>query len=352
MQNFDEKSYNRRELRYNIAMFVLCISFAVFLLGFFFLTSYFDKKQSYLNAKTNTQSILCSSRDVVADDSQYTYTSPITYGSALYGIAPNYNSGSISLAFVIQFRYQNNVCYVSTSNTIFYAISSSTSYRPSSVFSVTGADSYTNNEFTAGTEKDVIVLYSFIGLNGYLRVVYHFSPLPYIGSTYQLNTITTTVDLGSTTYSYQTFDSGSLSPTFLSVSYSITPISSLSHPSTTIRYTDLALELMRTGEYSDGYNNGYYLGYQEGQQSGFDSGYSQGNSAGLNTGYHQGYNKGVLESNNYSFLGLIGAVFDAPIQAFNGLFDFEILGVNMKQFALTLLTFCFIITVVRLVKGG
>lgn len=69
-------------------------------------------------------------------------------------------------------------------------------------------------------------------------------------------------------------------------------------------------------------------------------------------GYDLGYNEGASNGGAYSFTNLIGAVFDAPIEAFKGLFNFEILGTNMQGFVLALLTLSVIIVVIKFALGG
>ena len=73
---------------------------------------------------------------------------------------------------------------------------------------------------------------------------------------------------------------------------------------------------------------------------------------GKNQGYELGFQEGKAQSANYTFTSLIGAVFDAPIQAFRGLFNFEILGTNMQGFVLALLTLSVIIVVIKYALGG
>lgn len=73
---------------------------------------------------------------------------------------------------------------------------------------------------------------------------------------------------------------------------------------------------------------------------------------GKNQGYQLGFQEGKAQSSNYTFTSLIGAVFDAPIQAFRGLFNFEILGTNMQGFVLALLTLSVIIVVIKYALGG
>lgn len=98
-----------------------------------------------------------------------------------------------------------------------------------------------------------------------------------------------------------------------------------------------------SASYSAGYNDGYSAGNSAGEASGYKKGYSAGDSAG----YSRGYSYGVSSSNDYTFLGLMSSVVDAPITAFTSLFNFEIFGVNLSGFVLGVFTLCIIIVVVR-----
>ena len=112
--------------------------------------------------------------------------------------------------------------------------------------------------------------------------------------------------------------------------------------------------------YKLGYKDGYNIGFNSGKEEGKTEGYNQGKSEGYNEGkieghtegYNEGYAKGLADANNYTFFSLIGAIIDAPIQYFQSLFDFTILGVNIKGLLLALFTLCVILVIVRLVKGG
>ena len=75
--------------------------------------------------------------------------------------------------------------------------------------------------------------------------------------------------------------------------------------------------------------------YNQGQQAGYDSGYSAGITAG----------------GNNSFLSLITAVVDAPITAFTSLLNFDILGFNVKNVVLSLLTAALVIACIRFFSG-
>lgn len=120
----------------------------------------------------------------------------------------------------------------------------------------------------------------------------------------------------------------------------------------------------------DFYNNGYNDGVVAGEKSGYNKGFTAGDA--------QGYNRGVEVGGNYSFLGLFGAIFDAPIQAIfggtttlpagttitdkngntttllssatvhrAGLLNFEVMGVNLSGFVLAMFSLSIIVVVIK-----
>lgn len=91
------------------------------------------------------------------------------------------------------------------------------------------------------------------------------------------------------------------------------------------------------GAFDDGYKKGEQVGYTDGKQVGYQQ------------GYNAGFNAGAAESSNYSFMSLLGAVFDAPISAFRGLLNFEILGVNMSAFVTAMLSLCVVFVLLKLI---
>lgn len=113
--------------------------------------------------------------------------------------------------------------------------------------------------------------------------------------------------------------------------------------------------------FTGGYNSGYTQGYSEGSTEGFDkgnalgveTGYENGYSEGQHYGYNIGYERGKYDSeaSDYTFLGLFGAIIDAPLNAFKSMFDFEIFGVNMTGFFLSLFSIAVILVVVKLLIG-
>lgn len=75
--------------------------------------------------------------------------------------------------------------------------------------------------------------------------------------------------------------------------------------------------------------------------------YNQGQQAG----YNKGYSAGISDGGNNSFLSLITAVVDAPVNAFTSLLNFDILGFNVKNVVLSLLTAALVIACIRFFSG-
>lgn len=119
------------------------------------------------------------------------------------------------------------------------------------------------------------------------------------------------------------------------------------------------------------YQNAYQLGYADGSkvqvsqvwdeayQKGLTEGISQGLAdtsnpllvdaydSGLQEGKAIGRQEGLLEGNDYTFRGLMFAVLQAPVTVFSGLFNWDFLGYNLKDFFFTCLTMACIIAIVR-----
>lgn len=140
-------------------------------------------------------------------------------------------------------------------------------------------------------------------------------------------------------------------------------------------------------------NDAFYLnGYNNASKGYFDDGYNQGYSIGKGEGYNTGFSagdsagfaRGVESANTYSFLGLFGAIFDAPIKAIfggtstlpagttitdsngntitlqstttvnrAGLLNFNLMGVNLSGFVLALFSLSILVVVIKfaLAKG-
>lgn len=96
------------------------------------------------------------------------------------------------------------------------------------------------------------------------------------------------------------------------------------------------------------YQKGFQQGLADNQQNIYNSGYN----AGKIIGYNNGKTDGIASANNYTFIGLISAVFDAPLQTFKGLLNFNVLGINLLQFAFSLFTIAVTIFIIRIINGG
>lgn len=62
--------------------------------------------------------------------------------------------------------------------------------------------------------------------------------------------------------------------------------------------------------------------------------------------YSQGYQDGAATNGN-TFMGLMSAVLDVPVKTFINLFDIEVLGYNIKNFLISILSLCFVAAIVR-----
>lgn len=92
---------------------------------------------------------------------------------------------------------------------------------------------------------------------------------------------------------------------------------------------------------------------QEAYDNGFSAGVNSINKNDIfNQGYTKGFSEGSAEGSNYTFMSLLGAVIDAPISAFTGMFDFTLLGVNLRSFILAMLTLAIVIVLIRIALGG
>ena len=150
--------------------------------------------------------------------------------------------------------------------------------------------------------------------------------------------------------------------------------------------------LVDLDNFSPSDNQYYFAGFNAASKGYFDDGYNQGYSVGKDEGYNtgfsagdaKGYSRGLESANNYSFLSLFGAIFDAPIKAIfggtstlpagttitdsngntitlqstttvnrAGFLNFNLLGVNLSGFVLALFSLSILVVVIKfaLAKG-
>lgn len=107
------------------------------------------------------------------------------------------------------------------------------------------------------------------------------------------------------------------------------------------------------GIYNDGYNNGYRDGYDVaysvGERVGYDDGYRVGKDQGLAEGKSIGYQEGLATAENGEWTDLFTAVVEAPVNVLYGMFNFELLGLNMQSAIGAILTLCVVIIVIKVV---
>lgn len=87
-------------------------------------------------------------------------------------------------------------------------------------------------------------------------------------------------------------------------------------------------------------------------QAAYDEGYKAGtkdkNAYGQSE-FNRGKAEGIANANEYTFERLISAVFDVPVQTIYGMFNFEILGVNILNFVLALASLMVVVAILKLV---
>lgn len=91
--------------------------------------------------------------------------------------------------------------------------------------------------------------------------------------------------------------------------------------------------------------------YENGLNEGYKNGYTAGKNENTQSYYDKGYSDGWAASGSGKFTSLFTAVIDAPVAAFTNLLDFQILGVDMKKFALALISLALVLAIVRFVLG-
>ena len=79
---------------------------------------------------------------------------------------------------------------------------------------------------------------------------------------------------------------------------------------------------------------------------GYNAGYNSGFNAGKVQGYNEGYDKAMSVSNN--LFSYILSVAQVPVNMIQDMLDFEILGVNMANFVLSIFTACLVIVVLKI----
>lgn len=117
-------------------------------------------------------------------------------------------------------------------------------------------------------------------------------------------------------------------------------------------YNRLVTKSRAYNEFLQGHRTIYgYIGTSDRYELGYNEGYSKATNSvnKKSASYIQGYQDGLKTGGNYdySFFGLMASVINAPLEAFNGLFNVEILGTNIRTFLLSMLTIALVVLIIR-----
>lgn len=88
-------------------------------------------------------------------------------------------------------------------------------------------------------------------------------------------------------------------------------------------------------------------GYVAGQNYGYKQGYTEGEKTASKIQYSAGYAKGVESAKTNHWYNLFFAVVDAPVNVMSSMLNFEIFGVNIKNFLFGLFSICLVIVIIK-----
>lgn len=110
-----------------------------------------------------------------------------------------------------------------------------------------------------------------------------------------------------------------------------------------VNYTDNQIEKIKNEEYARGVDYGYSEGYKKANEDKTTYGQTQ---------YNKGYAEGAEKGNKYTFTALMLSIVDVPVQTLYGLLNFEILGYNMLNFVLGLISLAIVLYIIRKLMGA
>ena len=113
------------------------------------------------------------------------------------------------------------------------------------------------------------------------------------------------------------------------------------------QYLDFCFGLFSSGTYAQGYSAGLKEGLAMDRQEALNDYYQAGQKVGYDKGYTVGKKDGLTISENGDWRNLILAVVEAPVNTFQSLFNFKILGLDMRAAFGALMTMCVVLIVVK-----
>lgn len=92
---------------------------------------------------------------------------------------------------------------------------------------------------------------------------------------------------------------------------------------------------------------GYDVGYADGAKETAEDARQEGYKSGYTNGVIDGKKEGISISNSGEFGNLIAAVVEAPVNTFQSMFNFEILGMNMQKAIGAVLALCVVTIIIK-----
>lgn len=98
-----------------------------------------------------------------------------------------------------------------------------------------------------------------------------------------------------------------------------------------------------------GFQEGYAAGWNDGRIDGTTEAYDNGYAVGESNGYQKGYKAGFESTKNGDWKHLISAVVETPVNTLMSLFNFEILGLDMRIAIASIITISVVIIIIKMV---
>lgn len=189
--------------------------------------------------------------------------------------------------------------------------------------------------------------YTIVSISGYYRDVYYFKEQLNIEGNpnlYMFNTLVTSHPISNTTIAGSAY---AVNQTQIS-KFSNYNLLTTQKYLPTVAWVKVVTDVTRYGQYLQADKTIYYY---KADTKAYNQGYNEGYAKANNTVNRDSasYIQGLQDSNayDYTFYGLMSSVINAPVEAFSGMFDINILGTNLRSFLLALLTIAIVIMIIR-----
>lgn len=189
--------------------------------------------------------------------------------------------------------------------------------------------------------------YTIVSITGYYRDVYYFkeqlsiqgNPTLYMFNTLVQKHPISNITMAGTAYAVNQTQISKITNYNITTTQKYIP---------TVAWAKLVTSQSRYGQYLQADKIIYYY---EADTNAYNQGYKEGYAKATNTVNKDSasYLQGLQDSNayDYTFYGLMSSVINAPVEAFSGMFDINILGTNLRAFLLALLTISIVILIIR-----